>query len=198
MLPSLRAERSNPSSRNKIRIASSRSLSSGARSRDPLAPRNDDTWGKASGKSNDDSGSGVRSVPVRKSLLRDRHAGALGLARSLTREPARAWRGVCDLCRKLAQAFPDHQGQDSHQALRGQSDKDRAQLLRALRHAAVVRARAFAAYGEHPARAVLRPYRPPTALSYRHRGVAGVGLPRRAAGAAERLSRRGLAALEKE
>src|SRR5260370_6489112 len=39
---SLRAKRSNPSRRAKEEwIASSRSLSSGARSRDPLAPRND-------------------------------------------------------------------------------------------------------------------------------------------------------------
>src|SRR2546430_3558042 len=41
--PSLRAQRSNPSRRIKKEwIASSRSLSSGAHSRDPLAPRNDD------------------------------------------------------------------------------------------------------------------------------------------------------------
>jgi hypothetical protein len=38
---SLRAERSNPSHREAVWIASSRSLSSGAHSRDPLAPRND-------------------------------------------------------------------------------------------------------------------------------------------------------------
>jgi hypothetical protein len=41
--PSLRAERSNPScSVKKEWIAASRSLSSGAHSRDPLAPRNDE------------------------------------------------------------------------------------------------------------------------------------------------------------
>src|ERR1700682_3217100 len=41
-IPSLRAKRSNPSCRAKKEwIASSRSLSSGARSRDPLASRND-------------------------------------------------------------------------------------------------------------------------------------------------------------
>src|ERR1700722_7999109 len=48
------------------------------------------------------------------------------------------------------------------------------------------------------ARCFRRPPRPPAALSYRHRGIAGVGLYRRAAGAAEGFSRRGLAALEKE
>ena len=56
--------------------------------------------------------------------------------------------------------------------------------------------RALAAHGEHPARAVLGPHRPPAALSHRHRGAAGMGLYRRAAGAAEGLSRRGLAAQE--
>ena len=49
-----------------------------------------------------------------------------------------------------------------------------------------------------PARAVLGPHRPAAALSHRDRGIAGMGLYRRAAGAAEGLSRRGLAALEKE
>jgi len=39
--PSLRAERSNPEPRKKSWVASARSLSSGAHSRDPLAPRND-------------------------------------------------------------------------------------------------------------------------------------------------------------
>ena len=44
--PSLRAKRSNPALPQKESwIASSRSLSSGARSRDPLAPRNDDGEG---------------------------------------------------------------------------------------------------------------------------------------------------------
>ena len=42
------------------------------------------------------------------------------------------------------------------------------------------------------------PHRPPAALPHRHRGTAGMGLHRRAAGAAEGFSRRGLAALEKE
>ena len=41
--------------------------------------------------------------------VRDRHAGAVGLARSFRGEPARAWRGLRDLCRKLAQALSDHQ-----------------------------------------------------------------------------------------
>jgi hypothetical protein len=41
--PSLRAQRSNPSAEyGGVWIASSRSLSSGAPSRDPLAPRNDE------------------------------------------------------------------------------------------------------------------------------------------------------------
>jgi len=39
--PSLRAKRSNSGPRKRLWIASSRSLSSGAHSRDPLAPRND-------------------------------------------------------------------------------------------------------------------------------------------------------------
>src|ERR1700732_996558 len=52
------------------------------------------------GKSNDGSGRRVRSMPVRESLHRDRYAGALGLARSLSGEPARARCGVRDLCRK--------------------------------------------------------------------------------------------------
>src|SRR4029079_1019568 len=50
----------------------------------------------------------------------------------------------------------------------------------------------------YPARAVFGPHRTAAALSHRDRGIAGMGLYRRAAGAAERLSRRGLAALEKE
>src|SRR5947208_5791801 len=62
----------------------------------------------------------------------------------------------------------------------------------------MLRARALAAHGEHSARAFLRPHRPPAALSHRHRGIAGMGLYRRAAGAAQGFSRRGLAALEKE
>src|SRR5712671_3936219 len=48
------------------------------------------------------------------------------------------------------------------------------------------------------ARAFHRAHRPAAALSHRHRGAAGMGLYRRAAGAAERVSRRGLAAFEKE
>ena len=72
-----------------------------------------------------------RPMPVRQGRLRDRRAGALGLARSFAGEPPRAWRGLCDLCRKLAQAFSHHQRQDRHHALRGQGDEDRAQLLRA-------------------------------------------------------------------
>ena len=76
-----------------------------------------------------------RPMPVRQGRLRDRRAGALGLARSFRREPSRAWRGLCDLCRKLAQAFPYHKRQDRDHALRGQGDKNRAQLLRELRHA---------------------------------------------------------------
>src|ERR1700687_1775047 len=44
---------------------------------------------------------------------------------------------------------------------------------------------------KHPARAVPGAPRPAAALPYRHRGTAGMGLYRRAAGAAERVSRRG-------
>ena len=50
-------------------------------------------------------------------------------------KPSRAWRGVCNLCRKLAQALPHHQRQDQPHALRGQGDQDGAKLLRELRHA---------------------------------------------------------------
>ena len=53
-----------------------------------------------------------RPMPVRQGRLRDRRAGALGLARSFGFKPPRAWRGVRNLCRKLAQALPHHQGQD--------------------------------------------------------------------------------------
>src|SRR5258705_13657995 len=154
--------------------------------------------GSANGKSSPSREYRRRSMPVRKSLVRDRCARALGLARSFGGEPARAWRGLRHLCRKLAQAFAHHRGQGCHHALRGQGRKNRAQLLRALRHAAILRARAFAAHGEHPARALFRPNRPPAALSRRDRGIAGMGLYRRAAGAAEGISRRGLAAVKKE
>src|SRR3954447_22343736 len=92
--------------------------------------------GRANGKSSDSRGYCRRSVPVRKSLHRDRYARALGLARSFGGEPARAWRGLRNLCRKLAQAFPHHQGQVRHHALRGQGRENLAQLLRALRYAA--------------------------------------------------------------
>src|SRR5882672_4986322 len=150
------------------------------------------------GESSTSSGSGVRPMPVRKSRLRDRRAGALGMARSFTWQPSRPWRGVRDLCRKLAQALSDHQGQSGNLALRGPGHKDHAQLLRELRHTVDIRTGALAAYGQHPARAVFGPHRPPAALPHRDRGTAGMGLYRRAVGAAERLSRRGLAALEKE
>src|SRR5450755_4046507 len=78
-------------------------------------------------------------MPVRQRLLRDRHAGALGLARSFAWQPARAWRGLRDLCRKLAQAFSRHQGRGYDRALRGQGNKNRAQLLCTMRHATVLR-----------------------------------------------------------
>src|SRR6185312_5646539 len=58
-----------------------------------------------------------RPMPVRQGRLRDRRAGALGLARSFAVEPPRAWRGLCNLCRKLAQTFSYHQGQDQPHAL---------------------------------------------------------------------------------
>src|SRR5258708_29320075 len=138
------------------------------------------------------------AMPVRQRLLRDRHARALGLARSFAWQPARTWRRLRHLCRKLAQGFSHYQGPRRHYPLRGQSLKNRAKLLRAMRHAAVLRTRALAAHGEHPARAVHRAHRTAAALSHRHRGAAGMGLYRRAAGAAERVSRRGLAAFEKE
>jgi hypothetical protein len=51
---------------------------------------------------------------VRPRRLRDRHARALGLARSFTGEPQSSWRGVCDLCRELAQALSDRQRRRRH------------------------------------------------------------------------------------
>src|SRR5258707_6415778 len=85
------------------------------------------------------------AMPVRQRLLRDRHARALGLARSFAWQPARTWRRLRHLCRKLAQAFSHYQGQGRYYPLRGQSLKNRAKLLRAMRHAAVLRTRALAA-----------------------------------------------------
>ena len=73
-----------------------------------------------------------------------------------------------------------------------------AQFLLALWNADHIRARALAAYGEYSARAFPWPHRPAAALSHRDRGTAGVGLHRRASGAAEGFSGRGLAALQKE
>src|SRR3954468_8913366 len=67
-----------------------------------------------------------------------------------------------------------------------------------MRHAVVLRARALTAHDQYFPRAVLGPHRAAAALSHRNRGAAGVDLYRRAAGAAEGLSRRGLAALEEE
>ena len=142
---SLRAERSNPC-RNKESMDCFVAL---------LLAMTAETE-RANGRSSNSIGNLHRPMPVRQGLLRDRHAGALGLARSFGGEPARAWRGLCDLCRKLAQALPHHQGQRRDHPLRGQGDQNRAQLLRAMRHAAVLRTRALAAHGEHPARAVRR------------------------------------------
>ncbi len=139
-----------------------------------------------------------RSMPVRQGPVRDRRAGALGLARPHRRQPPCAWRGLCDLCRQLEEALPHHAGRKRAVALRGCEEQDRAQFLRQLRHADLLRTRAVAAHGQHPARAVLGAHRPAAALPHRDRGVAGVGLHRRAAGAAEGLSGRGLAAVEKE
>ena len=163
-----------------------------------IAPRNDAEGRNGHGKSSTSSRNSHRPMPVRQGRLRNRHPGALGLARSFGRLPPRAWRGLCHLCRQLAQAVSGDKGQGRHRALRGQGHQNRAQLLRPLRHAADLRAPALAAHGQHPARAVFRPHRPAAALSHRDRGTAGMGLHRRAAGAAEGFSRRGLAALEKE
>src|SRR5882757_7554402 len=152
----------------------------------------------ANGKSSTSSGRRIRPMPVRKSRLRNRRAGALGLARSFTWQPSRAWRGLCDLCRELAQALSDHQRQDRDLPLRGCGHKNRAQFLRTLRHALDLRMPALAAHDQHSARVVFGSHRPAAALSHRDRGVAGMGLHRRAAGAPKGFSRRGLAAIEKE
>ena len=156
------------------------------------------TMGRDNGQANRRRRHRIRPMPVRQGRLRDRRARALGLARPFRIEPPRAWRGLRHLCRQLAQTLPHRQRQDSDHALRGQGDRHRAQLLCDLRHAIVLRTRPLAAHGQHPARVVLRPHRTAAALSHRDRRTAGMGLYRRAAGAVERLSRRGLAALQEE
>src|SRR5450755_183041 len=103
--------------------------------------------GCANGKESKSGWSLRGPMPVRQRLFRDRHAGALGLARSFAWQPARAWRGLCDLCRKLAQAFSHHEGRGYDRALRGQGNKNPAQLLCTMRHATVLRTGAFAAHG---------------------------------------------------
>ena len=164
-----------------------------------FAPRNDDTDGKRKWQKQPQQGV---PPPVNACAEKSRsrsmcpRAGPGMIIRRRAGAPMA--RGLRHLCRKLAQAFAHHQGQGCHHALRGQGRKNRAQLLRALRHAAILRAHAFAAHGEHPARALFRPNRPPAALSRRDRGIAGMGLYRRAAGAAQGFSRRGMATLEKE
>ena len=81
-------------------------------------------------------------------------------------------------------------GPDGARALRGRGDEDHAQLLLDLRHARDIRARPLAAHGQHPARAVLKPYRPRAALSHCHRGLAGMGLSLRKAAPLARVSGR--------
>src|ERR1700737_4113265 len=92
----------------------------------------------ANGKRSESGWNFRRSMPVRQGLLRDRHTSPLGLARSFAWQPPRAWRGLRDLCRKLAQAVSHHQGQGGDCAFRGQDRENRAELLRAMRHAAVL------------------------------------------------------------
>ncbi len=76
-----------------------------------------------------------RPMPVRQGRIRDRRAGALGLARSFYREPSRARRGLCHICRELGQAFPYHERRKRDRALRAQGIQYHAQLLLELRHA---------------------------------------------------------------
>ncbi len=76
-----------------------------------------------------------RAVPVRQGPGRDRHSGALGVARPLRRDPTRARRRLRDLCRQLAQPVSGDQGRVHDHAVRGCDHRRRAQLLRALRDA---------------------------------------------------------------
>ena len=113
-------------------------------------------------------------------------------------EPPRAWRGLCHLCRKLAQAFSGHQGPSRLARYEDKATKTvRSFCARCGTPIAYERARSPHMVNIS-ARAVRGPHRPTAALSHRDRGIAGVDLYRRAAGAAEGLSRRGLAASKKK
>ena len=139
-----------------------------------------------------------RPMPVRGRAVRDGVPRVLGLARSQPRQPACAWRRVRDLRRHLAQALSHHGGGARDQPFRGEGNGRGAQLLSALRHAPDLRAHALAAHDQHSARALSEPHRPSADLPHRHRRDAGLGLRRRAAGSAQRLSRRVLEAIQEE
>src|SRR4051812_32463327 len=169
---------------------------SGRESLNGIAGENGSHESEAKSRRAGQAGSGP--MPMRQSLLRDRRTRALGLARSFGGKPAGAWRGLRNVCRKLAQAFSHHQGRARDRALRARFHQSGAQFLLALRNADHIRARALTAYGEYPARAFPWPHRPAAALSRRGGGTAGVGLYRRAFSAAQGFSGRGLAARQKE
>jgi len=100
-----------------------------------------------------------------------------GLARSFAWQPACAWCCLRDLCRKLAQALPHHRGKTEITRFEDNAPRPREAFADAAARRCFMNA-PLAAHGQHPARAVQWPHRPATALSYRDRRIAGVGLYR--------------------
>ena len=62
-------------------------------------------------------------MPVRGRAVRDGVPRVLGLARSPSRQPACAWRRVCDLRRHVAQAVSHHGGGARHQPFPGEDGR---------------------------------------------------------------------------
>src|SRR6516165_1981662 len=83
--------------------------------------------------------------------------------------------------RLLAQARPRGEGPKKHRSLRGCENGVDPKFLLPVRHAAALRAQAFAAHGQYPAGTLHRPYRPRASLSRGHRGASGLGLHRQPA-----------------
>jgi hypothetical protein len=131
-----------------------------------------------------------RAVLVRQGAGRDQHSSLLGVARPFAGQPARAWRRLCDVCRLLAQPFPRGEGRESAYPLQRRGDGGHTRILLPLRHARCVYAGAVTEDGEHTARLVRRAHRSPSALSRRHRGLAGMGLSLRKAASLARVSGR--------
>ncbi len=140
-----------------------------------------------------------RPMPVRQGRLRDRRAGALGLARSFGRRAAaRMARPMRPMSEAGASVFGSPRARPAITRYEDKATKTVRSFCSHCGTPLALRTPALAAHGQHPARAVFGPHRAAAALSHRDRGIAGMGLHRRAAGAAEGFSRRGLAALEKE